>query len=89
MDLRKKFGKIESLKATIVSLCIMVLFLLCGDSAVGFLGIDVASFSINNSSRSATLLSIPPVTRKSGSNSSIQNGKHIWFVAMFSFFLSV
>ncbi len=46
MDLRKKFGKIESLKATIVSLCIMVLFLLCGDSALGFLGIDVASFSI-------------------------------------------
>ena len=33
-----------------------------------------ASFSINNSSRSATLLSIPPVTRKTGSNSSIQNG---------------
>ena len=46
MDLRKKFGKIESFKATIVSLCIMVLFLLCGDSALGFLGIDVASFSI-------------------------------------------
>ena len=46
MALRKKFGKIESLKATIVSLCIMVLFLLCGDSALGFLGIDVASFSI-------------------------------------------
>ena len=33
-----------------------------------------ASYSINNSSRSATLLSIPPVTRKTGSNSSIQNG---------------
>ena len=32
-----------------------------------------ASYSINNSSRSATLLSIPPVTTKTGSNSSNQN----------------
>ena len=46
MDLRQKFGKIESLKATLVSLFIMVLFLLTGEHALGFLGIDVASFSI-------------------------------------------
>ena len=46
MDLRQKFGKIESLKATLVSLFIMVIFLLSGEQALGFLGIDVASFSI-------------------------------------------
>ena len=46
VDLRKKFGNIESFKATIVSLFIMVIFLLFGESALGFLGIDVASFSI-------------------------------------------
>ena len=46
MDLRQKVGNIESLKATLVSLFIMVLFLLTGEHALGFLGIDVASFSI-------------------------------------------
>jgi multiple antibiotic resistance protein len=46
MDLRQRFGNIESLKATLVSLVIMVIFLLCGEHALGFLGIDVASFSI-------------------------------------------
>tara|TARA_B100000683_G_scaffold276879_1_gene332636 strand:- start:61 stop:645 length:585 start_codon:yes stop_codon:yes gene_type:complete len=46
MDLRKKFGKIESLKATLISLGIMLLFLYLGESLLGFLGLDVASFSI-------------------------------------------
>ncbi len=46
MDLRQKVGNIESLKATLVSLFIMVIFLLTGEHALGFLGIDVASFSI-------------------------------------------
>lgn len=46
MDLRKKFGKIESFKATLISFCIMMLFLFFGESALGFLGLDVASFSI-------------------------------------------
>lgn len=46
MDLRKKFGKIESLKATLISLGIMLLFLFLGESLLGFLGLDVASFSI-------------------------------------------
>ena len=46
MDLRRRFGKIESLKATLVSLFIMIVFLLAGEHALGFLGIDVASFSI-------------------------------------------
>lgn len=46
MDLRKKFGNIESLKATLISFCIMLLFLFFGERALGFLGLDVASFSI-------------------------------------------
>ena len=46
MDLRKKFGKIESLKATLISFGIMLLFLYLGESLLGFLGLDVASFSI-------------------------------------------
>ena len=46
MDLRKKFGKIESFKATLISFCIMMLFLFFGERALGFLGLDVASFSI-------------------------------------------
>ena len=46
MDLRQRFGKIESLKATLVSLCIMIIFLLSGEHALSFLGIDLASFSV-------------------------------------------
>ena len=46
LDLREKFGKIESLKATLISFFIMVLFLFTGEKALSFLGIDVASFSI-------------------------------------------
>ena len=46
MDLRQRFGKIESLKATVIAFLIMVLFLFFGESALGFLGIDVSSFSI-------------------------------------------
>ena len=46
MDLRKKFGKIESLKATLIAFVMMVLFLFFGETALSFLGLDVASFSI-------------------------------------------
>lgn len=46
LDLREKFGNIESLKATLISFFIMVLFLFTGERALSFLGIDVASFSI-------------------------------------------
>jgi len=46
MDLRKKFGKIESLKATLIAFAMMVAFLFFGETALSFLGLDVASFSI-------------------------------------------
>lgn len=46
LDLRERVGKIDSLKATLISFLIMVLFLFTGEAALSFLGIDVASFSI-------------------------------------------
>lgn len=46
MDLRKKGGKIESLKATIASGVLMLLFFFLGDSILRLLGLDVQSFSI-------------------------------------------
>ena len=46
IDLRKKFGHVQSGKATIVSGVIMVIFLFLGESILGLLGIDVASFAI-------------------------------------------
>lgn len=46
IDLRKKFGHVQSGKATIVSGVIMVVFLFLGESILGLLGIDIASFAI-------------------------------------------
>ena len=46
IDLRKRFGKIQSGKATIVSGLIMVTFLFLGESILGLFGIDVSSFAV-------------------------------------------
>lgn len=46
IDLRKKFGHIQSGKATLVSGVIMVIFLYLGESILGLFGIDVGSFAI-------------------------------------------
>ena len=46
MDLRKKFGKIESLKATLIALILMTMFLFLGEKMLSFVGLDVQSFSI-------------------------------------------
>lgn len=46
IDLRKKFGHIQSGKATIVSGIIMVVFLFLGESILGLFGIDISSFAI-------------------------------------------
>lgn len=46
ISLRKKAGKIESGKATIVSGLIMVIFLFVGEQILRLFGVDVASFSI-------------------------------------------
>ena len=46
IDLRKKFGHVQSEKATIVSGIIMVVFLFLGESILKLFGIDISSFAI-------------------------------------------
>ncbi len=46
IDLRKKAGKIESGKATLVAGIIMITFLFLGESILKMFNIDVASFSV-------------------------------------------
>ncbi len=46
IDLKQKVGKIQSEKASIVALLIMVMFLFVGESILGLIGIDVNSFAI-------------------------------------------
>lgn len=46
IDLRKKFGHVQSEKATLVSGIIMVIFLFVGESILQLFGIDISSFAI-------------------------------------------
>ena len=46
IDLRKKSGKIESGKATIVAGVIMIVFLFVGEAILNLFGIDVKSFAV-------------------------------------------
>lgn len=49
IDLRQKTGHIQSGKASIVSLVIMIMFLFVGESILSLIGIDVNSFAIAGS----------------------------------------
>lgn len=49
ISLRQKAGHIESGKATLVSMLLMILFLYLGDELLKLIGIDVASFAIAGS----------------------------------------
>jgi len=49
VDLRTKIGKIESGKATIIAGLMMVVFLFAGESILGLIGIDLASFALAGS----------------------------------------
>ncbi|MGV8879204.1 MAG: MarC family protein [Sphingobacteriaceae bacterium] len=49
IDVRQKAGKIESEKASIAVLVLMIVFLLVGDQLLGIIGLDVASFAIAGS----------------------------------------
>jgi multiple antibiotic resistance protein len=49
IETRKRVGVIHAEKATIASLLIMVMFLFLGESILGLIGIDVASFAIAGS----------------------------------------
>jgi len=46
LDLRRRFGKIESEKASIASAIIMLTFLFIGDKMLEFIGLDINSFAI-------------------------------------------
>jgi len=46
IDLRKKFGHVQSEKATIVSGIIMIIFLFLGESILNLFGIDNHSFAV-------------------------------------------
>lgn len=49
IDLREKVGHIQSEKASIVSLFIMLAFLFVGNSILNLIGIDISSFAIAGS----------------------------------------
>ena len=49
INLREKVGRIESEKASIVALLIMVIFLFIGDQILNLIGIDVYSFAVAGS----------------------------------------
>ena len=49
IDLRKKAGHIQSEKATLVSLVIMIGFLFLGEQILTLIGIDVSSFAVAGS----------------------------------------
>jgi len=49
IDLRQKAGKIESGKASIVAMVLMIAFLFIGESMLKLIGIDIASFAIAGS----------------------------------------
>jgi multiple antibiotic resistance protein len=49
IDLRKKAGHIQSGKATLVSLVIMIGFLFLGEQILSLIGIDVSSFAVAGS----------------------------------------
>ncbi len=49
IDLRQKTGTIDSGKASVVAMCIMMLFLFLGESLLGLIGIDVKSFAVAGS----------------------------------------
>ena len=46
IDLRKKFGHIESEKASVIAGVILILFLFIGQSLISLIGIDVHSFAV-------------------------------------------
>ncbi|WP_010134007.1 MarC family protein [Ochrovirga pacifica] len=49
IELRKKTGHIQSEKATIVSVVLMILFLFVGDKILDLIGVDVNSFAVAGS----------------------------------------
>ncbi len=46
IDLRKKFGHVQSAKATVISGLIMIAFLFGGESILKLFGVDISSFAV-------------------------------------------
>ena len=46
LDLKKKGGQIESLKATLVALTVLIAFTFIGEKLLGLFGVDISSFAI-------------------------------------------
>lgn len=49
IDIRQKAGKIQSAKASLVALGIMLVFLFIGEEILNIIGVDIASFAIAGS----------------------------------------
>ncbi|WP_372751456.1 MarC family protein [Labilibaculum sp.] len=49
VDLKQKGGEIEALKATLVALCVLIIFTFLGDNLLGLFGVDISSFAIAGS----------------------------------------
>ncbi|WP_320019044.1 MarC family protein [Labilibaculum manganireducens] len=49
VDLQKKGGKIEALKATLVALIVLIVFTFLGQKLLGLFGVDISSFAIAGS----------------------------------------
>jgi multiple antibiotic resistance protein len=46
LDLKKKGGQIEALKATLVALTVLIAFTFIGEKLLGLFGVDISSFAI-------------------------------------------
>jgi len=46
LDLKKKGGRIEALKATLVALTVLIAFTFIGEKLLGLFGVDISSFAI-------------------------------------------
>lgn len=49
LDLKKKGGEIQSLKATIIALSALIVFTFLGEKLLGLFGVDISSFAIAGS----------------------------------------
>lgn len=49
LDLQKKGGQIEALKATLVALAVLIAFTFLGEKLLGLFGVDISSFAIAGS----------------------------------------
>ncbi|WP_321282348.1 MarC family protein [Marinifilum fragile] len=49
LDLKKKGGRIDALKASLVALAVLIIFTFLGEKLLGIFGVDISSFAIAGS----------------------------------------